>query len=129
MSLSWEPVRTGDKYCAPACGGGCTVKMYEAAKAQGAAMLKDLKDSKGWKVEIKENLGWHVCLRKGSMSLYLDDGRYHVLFCTDKDSIGGSSVWTENYYHADPNKVLARQLRVARAYVRKCLEAIELAET
>ena len=57
MKRSWEAVRDGDTYCAPACGAGCTVDEYFDAKRDGANLAKRL--GEGWRSEVKENLGWY----------------------------------------------------------------------
>jgi len=57
-SKRWQPIRDGDKYCAPACGAGCTYDQYEWAKQCGHALVAML-DSNNFKPRIWENLGWH----------------------------------------------------------------------
>lgn len=54
--LSWEPVRRGKLYCAPACGRGCTMEEYVSAVRAARKLAKRLR---GWRVRIWENLGWH----------------------------------------------------------------------
>ncbi len=56
-ALSWEPKRDGRRYCAPACGRGCTEVEYERAKANAAKLAKAL--GAGWEPLVWENLGWH----------------------------------------------------------------------
>jgi hypothetical protein len=55
--LSWKAVRKGPRYCAPACGGGCTVTMYNAAVLGSRELAKRL--GAGWEPHVWENLGWH----------------------------------------------------------------------
>jgi len=57
----WVPVRRGDAYCSPACGGGekvCSMEHYERAVDAANELARDLGD--GWEPEIWENLGWHA---------------------------------------------------------------------
>ena len=54
--LSWKARKNGAVYCAPACGHRCTFKEYQAAKANGARLVKLL--GKGWRVRVWENMGW-----------------------------------------------------------------------
>ncbi len=104
------------------------LKTRKEAVAKGREMLKALKDSKGWKAHVHENLGWHVTLRKGSMSLSRYDGVYSTLFNSEGYLVGGSSHLLSDYRSSDPNKVIRKQLEVARAHVIRCLEAIEAVE-
>ncbi len=57
----WTPVRNGDAYCSPRCGGGpviCSIKRYEHAVDVANEVARDL--GHGWKPEVFENLGWHA---------------------------------------------------------------------
>lgn len=53
----WVPVRTGDTFCSPACGGGCRFAEYELRCRETKAVADRL--GAGWVCEVKENLGWH----------------------------------------------------------------------
>ena len=55
--LSWEPIRDGEQYCSPACGGGCTIDEYLAANEAAAKLCEELGSS--WNPRAWENLGWH----------------------------------------------------------------------
>jgi hypothetical protein len=57
-ALSWEPVRRGSVYCAPACGMKCTWDDYKLALAQSSALVRRL-GGKPWVPRVGENLGWH----------------------------------------------------------------------
>lgn len=52
----WKAVRRGQRFCAPACGRGCTIHEYNAAKRNADAMVKAL--GQGWRAVLSENLGW-----------------------------------------------------------------------
>ncbi len=67
--LSWKPVRRGDTYCAPACGGGCTIHAFNQAKTNAQSLVDGL--GRGWKPHVWENLGWHF-------SAISPDGRIKV---------------------------------------------------
>lgn len=128
----WKAVRKGGTYCAPACGRGCTHDEYVKALQKGKNALKLLKNKEGWKVRVWENLGWHVSLEKGGMSLHISEftpGKieYSVLFSADGRG-GGESFWTmknEDSYSTDPNVVIQRQIMIAQKFVRQCTKAIE----
>jgi hypothetical protein len=55
--LSWEPIRKGAIYCAPACGGSCTWAAHQRAVKDASALAKEL--GVGWHSRVWENLGWH----------------------------------------------------------------------
>ncbi len=58
----WKPVRNGDIYCSPACGGDCTFVDFSLANANAQLLCNRLDEStrfKGWKPHVWENLGWH----------------------------------------------------------------------
>ena len=56
-TLSWEPIRSGSTYCAPACGRGCTFKEHATAMIKAKRLAGRL--GKGWSPFVHENLGWH----------------------------------------------------------------------
>lgn len=73
--LSWKPVRRGDIYCAPACGGKCQYIAYLAATSLANKLAKVM--GHGWKPHVWENMGWHnevvngsSCVNKFSNGLY-----------------------------------------------------------
>lgn len=53
---SWVPKRQGRRYCAPACGFGCTWAQYREATRRAEALARKLGD--GWTTDVRENLGW-----------------------------------------------------------------------
>jgi hypothetical protein len=55
--MNWKPVRQGNIYCAPACGGNCTYSAYQQAERRANQLAKKL--GVGWTVRIWENLGWY----------------------------------------------------------------------
>jgi hypothetical protein len=57
MKLSWKPVRKGQVYCAPACGGGCTWAAHQQAWERARELCDRL--GPGWKPHVWENLDWH----------------------------------------------------------------------
>ncbi len=65
----WKAVRRGDTYCAPACGGGCTIHAFNQATTNAQSLADGL--GNGWKPHVWENLGWHY-------SAISPDGRIKV---------------------------------------------------
>lgn len=53
----WGPIRSGDTYCSPACGHGCTWAAHEAAQASARKLVDALGD--GFEPRVWENMGWH----------------------------------------------------------------------
>ncbi len=66
-ALSWDPVRDGETYCAPACGRGCRVDEFLAAHQLGLALRRQL--GRTWDIEVFENLGWFVTLHSADRRL------------------------------------------------------------
>ena len=66
--LSWDAEAIGDKYCAPACGRGCTVKEHREAVELADKLVALL--GPGWKPVVWENLGWHYRATKGLITVY-----------------------------------------------------------
>lgn len=56
--LSWTARRDGERYCAPACGHGCTWVNFERATLCAAQLVKDL--GPDWEPRVHENMGWHA---------------------------------------------------------------------
>jgi len=91
--------------------------------------LKLFKRPKGWKVNVWENLGWHLSFIKGNFDLhYSPDGDYFMAFLSPDNMHGDSIFWHENYSNKDPNKVIARKLKVAKAFVKRCQDVIAKVE-
>lgn len=56
-------VRSGDIYCSPQCGFGCTWAAYTRAVTEADEPAKRL--GPGWSAHVRENLGWHYAARRG----------------------------------------------------------------
>jgi hypothetical protein len=59
--LSWEPVLAGARYCAPACGRGCTKVEFNVATASAEQLARLM--GGGWAACVWENLGWHYSVK------------------------------------------------------------------
>lgn len=64
---SWAAVRSGERYCAPACGLGCTFAEFEEAHRKANAWAEEL--GEGWVPVVHENLGWHWSVQRGPIKL------------------------------------------------------------
>lgn len=112
--LSWKPVRRGPYYCAPACGGRCTILQHDHAAILANQVAKHLGDD--WKPFVHENLGWfakvdHV---SGCLKLSINESQGNVsyaAFIGDPDSPGGK--WVE---HGDtPEEAIENVCAVAHS--------------
>lgn len=112
FKLSWKPVRRGPFYCSPACGGGCTWAAYQRAWKDARACRKRML-SKGWKIRVWENLGWHWGIHKGALSVYPSEGGvFHCMMGERIPSTGGSYLWNLPQLvdrDKDPNRLVTRQ--------------------
>lgn len=102
--LSWIPVRKGIKYCAPACGRGCTITEYDKAGIDAKATLDKLRWN-GFEIVVHENLGWHWSLSNGLITLhpsYIGDKPYSFFaLIKSHDTYLGRSPSRK-----DPNKAI-----------------------
>lgn len=94
MTLSWQAIRNGDRYCAPACGFGCTWQAYEAAVVAAGELVETL--GKGWEPRVWENIGWHYAARTPDgrvkvhpAGLRQNGSRSYTAFVSTDDSGGG----------------------------------------
>jgi len=80
--LSWDAVRNGEIYCAPACGANCTHDEYLKAHANADLLIEKFENEIGgkWKKNIWENLGWHysVSLVGGNITIHENKETYDV---------------------------------------------------
>lgn len=124
--LSWNAVRRGNVYCAPACGHGCTRAAFEAAKKAGAALAKQL--GKGWRARVWENLGWHYCAVSAC-------GRWKVHPNIFKGKIESYSAFLGEGSHGGrwiehgrtPQSAIRNTRAVARAEARKIAGLLDMA--
>jgi hypothetical protein len=73
--LSWDPVRRGPIYCAPACGFDCTWAAFQQAEKDAAKLCAYLKKKLGikWTPRVWENMGWHYAVHDeatGKLKVY-----------------------------------------------------------
>lgn len=104
----------------------------ELATAEARKVLKLMK-TKGWKIEVWENLGWHFCLRNYRLSLY--ESRYGakppqyscLLASNDRAPGSGSCLWSpqQGHHRSDPNVAVEVQMRLAEAVVRELHESLQ----
>jgi hypothetical protein len=101
--LSWKPLARGNRYCAPACGRGCTRAEFQLAHRRGVQLADSLGD--GWSHLVWENLGWHYkavspcgriavypsplrpTLPQDPYTAYLGDGRFSAIASEPAEAI------------------------------------------
>lgn len=110
-SLSWEPVKTGSRYCAPACGYGCTQDEHDRAVALAELLASTL--GPDWTTRVWENLGWHYEVRSpcGRLSVHPGSGAGFTAFLGAPGGIGGR--WAE--HGNTPQEAIDRTVAVATA--------------
>lgn len=102
----------------------------EAIKS-GKALLKRMK-TKGWKLRIWDNCGWHyaIAVNDGALSLYQDGRIFTCMIANPGSTWAGSYDWHPSRKFTDPNKSVSNALKLAKAYssrVSDHLFEIELA--
>ena len=113
--LRWDPVRAEARYCAPACGLGCTYEQYKAAVRRARALAKRL--GSDWNGDVWENLGWHYravssCKR---FKVHSDGDKIFTAFLGDADSSGG--FWSATA--TTPKMALRQALHKAQEEVQR----------
>lgn len=134
--LSWKARRSGDLYCAPACGGRCTWAAYQKAKKDAAAFVKRL--GTGWKARVWENLGWHyeAATTDGTMKVHENRSRdgflisYTAFFERKTEALraaGERGVITGNWAESGstPQEAIEKVLRVAQAEIDTIQAALD----
>jgi hypothetical protein len=117
-TLSWEPVETGHIYCAPACGGGCTMAAFKRATTGADALAKHI--GPGWTPRVWENLGWHYsaispCGRwKVHPFIYKGKVEGYTAFLGE---VGGGGIWTGQ--GGTPQEAIAKTRAKAEDFVRR----------
>lgn len=73
----WAPIRSGDIYCSPGCGGKCTWASYTLASKEAETLAKRL--GRGWKPVVHERAapGWNNKAESacGQIGVYWIKGR------------------------------------------------------
>ena len=127
---NWKVVRKGKIYCAPACGGYCTLAQYRTMKKHAEKMCKQL--GKGWKPKLTHNLGWFCAVVKSHTTIHYHDDRSGHNFAPEYSAwieieIGGHTFQTIND-HKDMKKALAKSIKQARKLMYKILSEIDALE-
>lgn len=87
----WTPIKNGEEYCSPLCGGKCTYSAYLRAIENGDKLASQA--GKGYTRVVRENVGWHFSAidSSGHMKVYRDGNRnYSALF----GGLGPGGIYT-----------------------------------
>lgn len=78
-SERWKPVLSGDVYCSPGCGAGCTKAAHDTAASDALKLATDL--GEGWEPHVWENFGWHYRAFRDEAAIYPStEGGYRCFF-------------------------------------------------
>ena len=106
-----------------------TKSTKNAARQAGRRLITKM-NSKGWKLRVWENMGWHYSIRKGAVTLYetiymSGEKVYDTLMSSSTPGAGEMYYDPRQKNFTDPNEAYFHQLRVASNHARECLEDIK----
>lgn len=94
-----------------------------------------LMKTKGWKICVHENLGWHWCLEHvgGHICLYQSSfaaagSGYYTLMSDGETAHSGCLNWHSENHFNDPNKAVEHQLQIAREFAQKTTKWVDEVE-
>ena len=109
--------------------------MYGNTKADATREAKKtlslLKNKKGWKIVVWENLGWCFCLEKGGLSLWGHDygsGMKYSCLLSNNHPHAGEMYWSDHFSSKNPNKAVEHQLKLATDFLKLCVQTINKAK-
>lgn len=105
-------------------GNYCFASKSEAL-AIGREKLKLFNSRKGWKIQVWDNIGWHLSFDKGHLNLHYSPSDDTFMAYLSENHYGGdSNFWHVPYSNKNPNKVIAHKLRVAKAFIKRCTDVV-----
>jgi len=118
--LSWEPARDGDRFCAPACGRGCTHDEYKKAVNDAKALADQL--GPDWSPEVWENGGWHYRATSpcGRWKVSPSYGGAYTAFIGER---GPGGIWVGN--GKTPAKAIEKALEEAQDSIARLSSYID----
>ncbi len=113
------PVLSGDIYCAPWCGCGCTKAAYDRAVTEAAALVERL--GEGWEPRVWENAGWHYEAVKGVARVIPTQrgGSTYANWSISGYMVMFDSVWQFVAHGKTPEDALGFALQDARTAERR----------
>jgi len=105
----------------------------QEATRRGKALLARMK-TKGWKLRVWENLGWHYSLERPPLSVYPlyreeeESPSVGIMMTNKADESGwGYPCWDYKASNKDPNKAVEAQIKEAQEYVNQLQAALDAA--
>ncbi len=88
-------------------------------------------NTKGWKINVWENLGWHYELLNSYMSLHEVSGTFYAMVSNSLPAGSGSAFWTvrNDPTFENPNDAVRLALKHVSTFVRKVKEVQKKLET
>ena len=116
---AWTPKLKGDIYCSPACGGDCTIHAYNEAQLKAYKLVARMK-TKGWKIHVHENLGWHWRITRDNGRITISEvssGKYECSFSTSEHLHCGCIIFNDwqRTISKNPNKSYEIAKGIAKA--------------
>lgn len=79
-------------------------------------------NSPGWKIDVWSNLGWHFCLKRGTMSLRQDGNTYNVYYSDEEGGVGEPTYYNICGHRSnDPNVAVAGAINRAEKFIRRLI--------
>lgn len=88
------------------------------------ALLRRMR-TKGWRIFVHENLGWHYCVENADGHITVNphaagkSGKFYCMMSAGKYPHTGNVSWGTHQYFKDPNAAVSVTLALAKAYARK----------
>lgn len=93
------------------------------ATRKAKALLSKMK-TKGWKIRVWENIGWHHAIYCGYLSIHEFAGKYNAML--SDDTFAGTPIyWSHGNFYKDPNKAVTMVMKAAEKFVKGCSDIIE----
>lgn len=113
----WTPIRNGEIFCSPACGGQCKRVDFDHVSAQAGVLAAKL--GRGWMPIVWENLGWYFKVQKGAATVRINSkGNFEA--CVEVNFIDNSTAQILQS-HRDPR----RAVELANDIVRSKIETLK----
>jgi hypothetical protein len=104
----------------------------EASAMKRAKEVLAMMETKGWKIRVHENMGWHWTLHNGPLNLHESSSgdSFFCLVSSEPKGSGGLAMWTDSeaYKHRsakEPNACVERALRYAQAVLQDLFDNLK----
>ena len=104
-------------------------------KAQAIKKAKELlgkMKTKGWKIRVWQNLGWHHSVINYGIQVIGPSGcreeKYSCYLSNEKDGGGSPTYWHDRNSYINPNEAVTKQLAKAHEFVNGLQDHLGLVE-